>query len=223
MTEEPRSTAPDEERPADPDASIADGIRDVISTTLDIGASVAKMVAEATSGGRAVAPPRNRDPINGIVHYSVASVVNVVTTVATSANQARNAAVPKPAQAPGNMPASPAAETDQRPNLPTVHRGATLRIPLSIENPGAEPMDEMAFACLEMRLVKRESEDGTYSVAWLRFEPQALSIAPNDFEKLTVFIDTPDDAALGHYQTSIGVSANAPVAVIDFYVIENAE
>ena len=224
MTEEqqPEIQATDD-LPSNSDITIGDGIRDMISTTLSLGASMAKMVAEATAGGHKVAPPQNQDPINGIVHYSVISVVNVVSTVASNANQVRTAAASAPAQTTKTSAPSPEPTDAQQHNLPTVHRGATLRIPLSIENPGTEPMIEMSFVCLEMRLIKREGDEGSYSLDWVRFEPPMLSIAPNDFEKLTVFIDIPEDATVGRYQTSIGLHTNVPVAVIDFSVIEQSE
>ena len=224
--EQPPNTDTSDETSAVSDSAIADGVRAMISTTLDIGASMAKMVAEATSGGRSVASPPNQDPVNAIVHYSVVSVVNVVSTVASSASQARPAAAPQsPASPPGEAQttaATPPADSQQS-NQPTVHRGAALRIPLSIENPGAEPMTDISFVCLEIRLLERTSSGGDYSSAWVRFEPQSLTIAPNDFEKLTVFIDVPKDAALGHYQTSIGMDSNTPIAVINFTVFEQIQ
>ena len=84
-------------------------------------------------------------------------------------------------------------------------------------------MADISFVCLEIRLLERTSSDGDYSSDWVRFEPQSLTIAPNDFEKLTVFIDVPEDAAQGRYQTSIGLDSNTQIAVIDFTVIEQAQ
>ena len=56
MTEEqPPNANTDDQDSSVSDSAIADSFRAMISTTLDIGASMAKMVAEATSGGRAVA------------------------------------------------------------------------------------------------------------------------------------------------------------------------
>ena len=195
-------------------ASITDGIRDMISTTLDIGASVARMVAEATAGGRPVPPPPQKNPINGIVHYGVVSVVNLVTTVAGSVNDVRsNTSAPSP------PPTAPAPSS--QPNMPTVHQNAILRIPLSIENPGAVPMTDMEFVCLQMQLQQIEV-GGSCSVDWVRFEPEKLTIMPNDFEKITVFIQVPADAAIGIYRASIGLRDNSEVARINFSVISQA-
>jgi len=199
---------------------VAGGLGDLIAQTLNLGASMARIVAEATSGGKAVPPPRQATPINGIVHYSVVSVVNVISTVATSVNHATNNATTAATSPQSQVQTTPTqAATAQAANRPTVHQGASLRIPLSIENPRETLLENMQFMCTQIELREAGEAGETYSREWIRFEPQTLSVAPNDFEKLTVYIDVPEHAQTGAYRVAIGLVDNTPIAEIDFLVV----
>ena len=106
--------------------------------------------------------------------------------------------------------------------MPTVHCGSTLRIPLSVENPGQEPMAEMRFACLAVSGGEVSAGELLEAKAF-RFEPELLSVAPRDFEKLTVYVDVPETAAPGLYEAKIGPSPGDFEIVLRLQVIPAAE
>jgi hypothetical protein len=192
---------------------------------MGVGAALAKATAEATARGKQVpAPPAGSfNPMNIMVHYSLAAMVNVMGAMADGLGEVRQATTgpgPAPNVGPDVAPdGQPAAA--QESNLPTVHCGATLRIPLSVENPNPEAMSEMHFACLKV-------SGGEVSAGQLlgpddfRFEPELLSVAPRDFEKLTVYIDVPETAAPGFYEATIGPSPGDFEIVLRLNVIPAA-
>jgi hypothetical protein len=196
---------------------------------MGVGAALAKATAEATARGKQVpAPPAGSfNPMNIMVHYSLAAMVNVMGAMADGLGEVRGAATgPDVGPPPANQPkAAPDAPTQpaaaQESNLPTVHCGATLRIPLSVENPNPEAMSDMRFACLKV-------SGGEVSAGQLlgpddfRFEPELLSVAPRDFEKLTVYIDVPETAAPGSYEATIGPSPGDFEIVLRLNVIPAA-
>lgn len=172
---------------------LLEGLTELFNASLGFGAALARAAARLTGG--APPPPKNDGPFDALMHYSITTVGNVLR-VAGSATGGVTTGRPAPA-APGQAAAQGQA-------TPTVTAGATLRMPLSIENPGVEPMIELRFGCLEMA-------GGTaglgepLDVGVVRFEPDVLTIAPRDFEKLTVFIDIPATTAPGGYRATIGL------------------
>ncbi len=204
--------------------ALIQGMTGMVTAAMGVGAALAKATAEATARGKQVpAPPAGSfNPMNIMVHYSLAAIVNVMGAMADGIGEVRGAATESgfaPNVAPDVAPdVGPDVGSDVPPptqppqataapdsSLPTVHCGATLRIPLSVENPGQEAMAEMRFACLEV-------SGGEVSAGQLlgpevfRFEPELLSVAPRDFEKLTVYVDVPETAAPGTYEAKIGPS-----------------
>ena len=196
---------------AGPDTqALIQGLTGVVTAALGVGAAMAKATAEATARGRQVpAPPDGGfNPINVMVHYSLAAMINVMGVVAEGIGEVKQAATgpvggPDVQPPPAGQP--PTATAAQESNLPTVHCGATLRIPLSVENPGQVVMSEMRFACLEVS-GGEVSAGEIMGPGAFRFEPELLSVAPLDFEKLTVYVDVPDTVAPGLYEAKIGPS-----------------
>jgi hypothetical protein len=210
----------DEEQTKSPNGAdrLIEGVSDAVSLSLRIGATLARMAAQATAGDRMVPAPRRQDsPINAIVHYSIATVVNIVDTVVESVQDVRQASAGSPIASaqPGR---TVEAQTAAAPAHPTVHRGATLRIPLSIENPGPEPMVGLRFTCPS--LSGGDSEAGLpLSPTAIRFEPETLTVAPKDFDKLTVYVDVPADAASGRYVATIALSDGTFETSLQFEVV----
>ncbi len=180
---------------------IASGIFQIMNTAMKMGANITKGAAEITAAGEPVQPPKGtEDPINSMLHYGAATVGNVIRLV-----------LPKPqGEAPG-APASPVSQGATSPsappqpqqNTPTVRPGSTLRIPLMIENPHAQPQVDQVFQCLS--IVTETLADGDpLRLDHVRLEPPVLTVEPNDFEKLTVFVDVPENAAPGLYEVIIG-------------------
>jgi hypothetical protein len=104
--------------------------------------------------------------------------------------------------------------------MPRVRAGSTLRVPLSIENPGAERMDDMRFACLALARAPGSvpAKGAPLGIDDVRFQPLPLSVGPRDFEKLTVFVDTRPDTAPGRYDLTIGLPGGAFQMTIPFEV-----
>lgn len=195
---------------------------DVFSAALGLGAALARTVAEATAGGKPIPEPaRNAGPVNIMVHYSVAAATNVIRAALSGALQqtAENARADNGSL---NVPAAevqPAeAATAAVSPMPTVRRGASLRIPLSIENPTPEPMIGLSFSCQAMKSQLAGTGRPLTEQA-VRFEPTSLDISPRDFEKLTVFIDTEVTTAPGLYEAVIGLDSGGFETGIRFQVI----
>jgi hypothetical protein len=188
----------DEKKGAGPDAeSDADaafrGVSEVLNAAVNVGVSVAKAFADATSPSRATTPPpESARPLEAFVHYGVATVTNIIGMVTSGVGRATAS---RPAGA------SPAATAPTGPPRPTVGRATTLRVPLSIQNTGDEPMTGLTAVCT--RVVGPAGAARTMPTAAVRFLPDVLSIAPRDFEKLTVFVDVPADAPIGQHEAVI--------------------
>ncbi|NUO10044.1 MAG: hypothetical protein HUU08_15460 [Candidatus Brocadia sp.] len=172
-------------------------ISDVVSAVLDVGVSLARTLAKATTGDMPLKEPKEEaGPLNAMVFYGVTAASNLANQLFSSFKATAERA-PRAAQ---NMaPVSSSSAT-----LPTVRQGATLRIPLSIENPSSAPMVDMKFICLSIR-AEKQGDSHSLSNKAIRFEPKKLEVAPKDFEKLTVFIDIEVDTVPDVYEVTIGL------------------
>jgi hypothetical protein len=79
---------------------------------------------------------------------------------------------------------------------PSAAPGAQLRLPMTVENPGSAPMLDLRF-----RLVELKGPEGSpLGAAAIHVEPQPLTVAPHDFEKLLLVVNAPADALPGLYE-----------------------
>lgn len=205
-----------EESPAsiDPNAILA-GVANVVNSALDVGAALARTVAQATAGSTRIPEPApNASAIDEVLHYGRVVVGNVIRVVLPGAG-----AAPEPGQPASAAPRTP--DTARATETPRVHAGATLRVPLSIENPSAEPMADMHFACLAMTRTPGSgaATGAPLGVDAVRFQPLPLSVGPRDFEKLTVFVDTRPGSAPGRYEMTIGLPGGGFQMAIPFEVM----
>ena len=180
-----------------PGEDLSRSLASMMQAAMGIGAALARSAAEATAQGQPVAPPLpETGPMAEFIHYGTAALGNIVALA-------------------GAGPSAPAA-TPARPG-PVVRPGAGLRVPLSIENPGAEAMQDIT-----PRLTRLEhgGQDVTPLVpeGAVRFVPEQLSVAPRDFEKLTVFLAVPAAAPEGGYRAIIGLGEGFGEVAIDFSV-----
>jgi len=174
-------------------------VTDLVTAVFGVGASLARSVAQATAGGRPVPPPSAQGPLNEAVHYGVSTLTNVLRLVVAPVQSAVRSAQAAPT---AGTSAPAAAATTSRP---TVAAGSTLRVPLSIENPGPQSTGPLDLQCL--RVDAQSATSGQrIGVSNVRLEPQVLTIAPRDFEKLTVFVDTPPTTAPGTYLAVVGTA-----------------
>jgi hypothetical protein len=217
-------------------AGIADGVSALVGAALGVGAAIAKVVAEATAGSKPLPPPKgNGTPIDIIVHYGIATVGNVVGAGASAAGTAAGPIISSigagivsgigskigaqvNTDSPGNLHNEHEPVATSQPGnsaktqeasgqvLPRVHQGATLRMPLSIENPGPEPMTDMVIKCLSLIALSSEAGELLKGSA-VRLQPESLSIEPRDFEKLVVYIDTTTQTATGLYELVLGTES----------------
>lgn len=199
------------------EGDIVANVSDVVVSVLGIGAAVAKTFAEASSSNTAALPPQDSSkPINAMVHYGMIGMTNIVSSVVSSVsteNQQHNAATQ---QQPNDKP------RPQQPVTPVVTRGTTLRIPLSIENPGDAPMQDMAFNCFSLETDSTMAGEALDKSA-LSFQPEILNIAAKDFEKLTVFIETTEATVPGNYTAIIGIGSAHFETKVSFEVVASTD
>lgn len=188
------------------------GVTAVVDAALGVGASLAKVFAEATAASRPVAPPASHAPLDAMIHYGLATVTNVAERV-TSGVSGLGAAFGRSAGGPAPPASGHAAAAG-----PRIHAGATLRVPLSIENPGDAPMTGVVFRCASLRYLGGGAGAPLGPEA-VRFHPALLEILPRDFEKLTVFVDTRADTALGRYCATIECGGSALRTPLEFDVV----
>lgn len=204
---------------------IVDGVTELINAAFGVGASAARALARATAGEREVEKPSSNRPLDEMLHYGVASMTNVVRLVGSAVSGAvglddEEEAGQDPAGAPARATSpAPPADGGSRRGVPTVVRGGTLRVPLSIENPGPEPMDGLAIRVGEFA-VENAGPGQMLATSAVRFEPHTLNIAPRDFEKLTVFVDTEPDTATGRYALDVQIGTESHHAHLHFSVVE---
>jgi hypothetical protein len=187
-------------------AQLLGGALNVVNAALDLGVTLTRAVATVTARGAPVPEPSpDRGQIPDMIHYGLATASSLIRIVLPGA-----APVVRPV--PTNTPARPV------PNSPRVHRGSILRIPLAIENPGAAPMLDLQFTCME--LIASQREDGQpLSTDAVRFEPPSLTVQPNDFEKLTVYVMPGADTAQATYSMVIGVVGSDFQLTVQFEVV----
>jgi hypothetical protein len=189
---------------------IRDGFSDLLNATFGVIGDLAKRTAEATvpPTREIPGPAPGAPPLNVAVHYGVATATNVLGLLGSSLRDAYRPGTPSP------RPADTAAPTGRGPG---VRAGGTLRIPLSIENPADEPMQRFAATVLAVRY--RGGADGIpLAVDAVRLEPETLTIASKDFEKLTVFVRTVRDTAPGPYEALIALGDSPHETTVRFDV-----
>lgn len=203
-----------------PTQALATSMAGVVDAALDVGVSLARVVAQATAPGRTIdAPAANTSAIEAIVRYGVTAVGNVASAAWSSADGLRKA---------GNSvlrSASSKTAASKTPNArnatssgPRVQPGATLRVPLSVENPGDTPMRELSP---RVRAIHRAGADATALIApeSVRFTPGLFDVAPRDFEKLTVYVPVPADAPEGPYEVILALGDQEPDLPMGFTVL----
>jgi len=198
---------------------LTQGVGDVVNAAFGVGASLAKVVADATAQARPIPPPEtNATPLNAIVHYSLVAVDNIVKLFVSAGD-----GVMRAGKETVSRPAAHSASSGTHPaqGFPGVRRGGTLRVPLSVENPGGDPMNDLTFLCTAIRS-RLAGQGKPLDPTDVRFHPETLSIAARDFEKLTLFIDTKPDTAPGRYEAILGSETGAFEINVEFEVLPDA-
>jgi hypothetical protein len=205
-----------EESPSDP---LTDRLTEVVDAGLQLGASLARRLAELTGS------PEQQEsgvPVDDLVRFGSEAAGNVLGLVAAGARTGINlGARASRAVTPERGAGQPAAQTRTQP---MVTRGSTLRVPLLVENTGQTPTRPLTFATTSLlRAGCPDSGDCTcLPVDTVSFAPETLVVAAHDFEKLTVRIAVPSGAAPGGYTASITAGDGWFSTTIGFSVLPAA-
>lgn len=192
-----------------PPNDIASSVANVVDAALDLGVSLARVVAESTALGRTVPQVAAGTPaLTAIVRYGVTAAGNVFGALVSGVQAVKPSVGTPRASAPA--PAARAAG-------PRVAPGATLRVPLTVENPSDRPMKGLAPRLRGLRLNGSDA-GGVIDAARIGFSPAGFEVAPHDFEKLTVTVDVPADAPAGDYDVVFALGDDEPDLRMGFSV-----
>lgn len=191
--------------PSRSDDDLTRSVVNVVDAAFGVGVALARTAAKVTAAGRDVAAPASDAPIPALIHYSLATATNLVGRVTEAINTSGRGVPPAPGAAPAGRGA------------PQVRAGATLRVPLSIENPGERPMTGLAPLVRALR--QPGEETAGLSARDVRFAPPTFEVAPRDFEKLTVFVSVPDTAESGRYEVVLALSPDGEDLPLRFEVV----
>ena len=209
---------------------LAAGVADVLRAAMGVGTAMARTVARTTGAVAAAAPQGEQGAqLTALVQSTLDAAGGVARVIVRGLGVAARAAAaearPDAAASAERWPAggngaTPAEEPPPVPTAPEVHAGSTLRVPLSVENPADSPLD-LAMACTgAARLDGGGGATGVPELAAaVRFEPASLSVAPRDFEKLTVYIDVPAGVAAGPHRVAIADADGSFTATLDVRVL----
>jgi hypothetical protein len=189
-------------------------VANVIDAAHGVGVSLARVAAEATARGRVVEPvPPGTPPISAIVRYGVSAMSNLASALVSGAQGL------KPSVGPAGSVAAPgaAAAAGSRAGGPRVAPGASLRVPLSVENPSDRPMRDLRP---RLRALRRGAADALSAIGaeCVRFGPECFEVAPHDFEKLTVTVSVPADTPPGDYEMILALGDDEPDLTMAFAV-----
>jgi hypothetical protein len=192
---EPDST---QEGPA-PD--LAASVAGVVNAALGVGVSLARLMAEATALGKTVPPlPSGTPALQAIVRYGVTAMGNLAQAVVSGAQT----------QSKATSSAGEAAPAAARPSGPSVHAGAVLRVPLSVENPGDRPMPALRPILRRVRRPGGADVTALLAAEAVTFFPPQFDVAAHDFEKLVVQVSTPREIPEGFYELILALGEDEP-------------
>lgn len=184
----------------------------LLNTAVDVGASAAR-VARNTAQQASVLEPAQ---LGEAVRNGATAAGNVLGLFVNGLRAAT--APPASGQAGAEASGSHAPPGPPAPELPSVHAGSTLRVPLLVENREAVEMSGLEFTCRSVdRLFPGDGPGvGRHQV---RFEPSTLTVASRDFEKLTVRVATAPETAPGRYRVTIVGGADVFSTTLEFDVV----
>jgi hypothetical protein len=217
MPDEAPTDGGEPRRAAGQTAGVVDRLAELVTTTLEVGASVARTVAASTTT-RDVSQ-RGDTPLDDIVTFSAVAAANIVHRAMDAVRTVERLAEKMRTPAPGGRTASaPKSATSGRPRIT---RGSVLRLPLLVENTGPTPTTELSFGATEVIRVAGADGEGI-GVGQVTFTPPTLVIRQRDFEKLTVRIHTTESTGPGVYRATVTGGGGWFSTVIEFEVVESA-
>jgi hypothetical protein len=218
-------TKPESSQPAPvPDSTdnavrdLSDGVAGLFTAALDVAVAVARTFERATAPNNA--PPHVRDDasrLEQVVGFSVATLTNVIRVAVAGATSGVGSR--KPAAPAQPAAAAESAASEQGAPAPRLRRGATLRIPLVVENQGDQDLVISGIQCSELT-VASPGEGLPLEKSAFRFQPASLTLQPKDFEKLTVFVTAGPYAATGTYTATLAAAEGGFAAQLTFELVE---
>lgn len=200
-------TEPADQTPRGVSDDLIPAVDELVRAILDVGVAITHSVARAADpalpAGQVAA-----GSVEQIVRNGTAAIAGVVRMTADGVRAGRAG---RPTNGTGAEPGSGSYR-------PTVSAGGVLRMPLLIENPTNEPTEPLVFAAVST-IGPAESGGGGLPFDQIRCEPTTLQIAGRDFEKLTVFVQTTADSAVGRHQVQVGVPGTAFDTTVTFDVV----
>lgn len=191
----------------------------VVDAALGVGVSLARVMASATSPGRSVpVMPEGTPALLAIVRYGVSAMGNVAQAV-IDGTQSLGKRKPSSPAAAANKTSAAGAKSAAKAAGPRVLAGASLRVPLSVENPAERPMLGLRP---QLRGIFHLGLDASKRLPVPVFEPTELNVAPHDFEKLVVRLDVPADAPPGVYELILALGDDEPDLPMSFQVMPPA-
>jgi hypothetical protein len=198
---------------------LTDRLTEVVDAGLQLGASLARRLAEMTGS------PEQQEsgaPVDDLVRFGSEAAGNVLGLVAAGARTGVNLGARASRAVTPERGASP--RPTQAASLPMVTRGSTLRVPLLVENTGQTPTRSLTFATTS--LVRAGCADAVECTCLpaesVTFAPETLVVAAHDFEKLTVRVAVPSDAPPGGYTAAITAGNGWFSTTIGFSVVPPA-
>jgi hypothetical protein len=184
--------------------TLAADVASIIGSTLNVVTGLARTTAELSARERLLEPPNaHTPPLNAIIHYGLITVVNIAGLVTSAARDSGESVKPPPTGRPA---------TTAQQGLPTLRPGATLRMPLSVENRGDEAMTEVVPHVVELQYTGPDAATALDASA-VRFEPERLTIEAHDFEKVKVIVMAAQNSAPGHYTLTIAFSTDVTTVI----------
>lgn len=174
------------DRDPGPTPKPGEAVAELVDSVLKLSSSVVQAVAEATTGKPQETRP-GEPHLQAIIRHGTTAAGSLLSTVVRTVREQPGA-------------------SDVRPSAPRVVAGGSLRLPLSIDNPGTTPMENI--------VPRQVPSDGPDAALILRFEPESLTIAPADFEKLVVRIAVPADMPPGRYRPAFTLSGQEASPVV---------
>jgi len=153
----------------------------LVSASMQVTAKLAQTVAEAATG-ESQEKQTGETSLQEIIRYGSTAAGGILALSFSALKQGMGAREPK--EGPIGQPP-----------LPTVISGQEIRIPLSIDNPNLDEVMELQPTLVSL---KGSGSSETYKPK-ISFEPDTLSIAAHDFEKLVVIVKTDKRAKAGQW------------------------
>lgn len=197
--------------------ALTERLTEVLDAGLQLGASLARRLAEATGS------PEQQEtgvPVDDLVRFGSEAAGNVISLVAAGARTGVDLGARAGRAVTPDRGTAPRAATAAA--LPTVSTGSTLRVPLLVENTGQAPTRSLTFATTS--LLRSGCPDAAactcLAVDAVTFTPETLVVAAHDFEKLTVRLAVPAETTPGDYTASIVAGDGWFSTTIRFSVVE---